>query len=130
MSKLSVNLRTYMSAHKMRQIDLARQLGATQSNVSQWLSDKHEPSGEMLTKMTQIFHVTAEQLRGEAEYLQGKRAGEGYSHITRLAWLDRLRARWQRPEQPMELELLKLAVRACWRDEAKDVISWLNEKHS
>lgn len=65
--KFSTNLKNLRQAAKMRQTDLAQRLNTTQRKVSYWESDNVEPDLESLWKITDIFHVTIDELIGRSE---------------------------------------------------------------
>jgi transcriptional regulator with XRE-family HTH domain len=67
MSKLSERLKEYMTERNLTQTALADITGITHTNISDFLSDKHLPSYENLTKLLYAFDCSADYLLGKTD---------------------------------------------------------------
>ncbi len=61
-TRLGIRIKSLREKNNMRQEDLAKQLNVSISAVSKWENNKNVPDISTLQKMTQIFHVSLENL--------------------------------------------------------------------
>ena len=61
------NLYRLMYENKITQKQLAESIGASQSNVSDWLNGKTLPSAEKLVAIADFFNVTVDYLLGRSD---------------------------------------------------------------
>lgn len=61
------NLYRLMYENKITQKQLAESIGASQSNVSDWLNGKTLPSAEKLVAIADFFNVTVDYLLGRTD---------------------------------------------------------------
>ncbi len=61
---LNERIKTLRDAYRINQKDLADALHVSKQTVSNWENDNVVPSIEMLVKMTEFFHVSADYLLG------------------------------------------------------------------
>lgn len=47
-----------MALRGMKQVEIARRLGITQSSISQWLKNDRSPSGTSMQLLAQVLHVS------------------------------------------------------------------------
>ena len=47
-----------MKLRGMKQVEIARRLGITQSSISQWLKNDRSPSGTSMQLLSQVLHVS------------------------------------------------------------------------
>lgn len=64
MKVLSKNIKSYRTAMKLSQSELARLLGTTLQTISHWETDYTEPSVDQLIALANIFEISIDELVG------------------------------------------------------------------
>jgi len=64
----SKRLKEMRTVNNYSQSELAKLLGVTKQNISDWENEKSETSFEMLCKIAKVLDVTVGQLVGSEEY--------------------------------------------------------------
>lgn len=68
-------LKELRTAHGLRQIDFAKEMGILQSTLSSWENGRYEPDNEMLVKMANYFNVSVGYLLGREDEVIPKSTG-------------------------------------------------------
>ncbi len=61
---LNENIKQLRISHGLNQVAFAKLLGVSKQCVSNWENDNVQPSIEMLVRLADIFHVSADHLLG------------------------------------------------------------------
>jgi transcriptional regulator with XRE-family HTH domain len=126
MSDFAVNLRALMAKHGWNQQEAADALSVSQANISRWLSQGHEPSADVLIRVTRAFGITLDELlRAPGPALRTARADLD-TVVWPNRWFRQLRLTWQR--SPKERHRLETALDLAWPNQKQDIIKWLNRK--
>lgn len=65
--KIVENIKQLMKAENLTQMQLATKIHVGQSTISEWLTNKNEPSIESLWKLADYFDVSVDFLIGRKE---------------------------------------------------------------
>jgi transcriptional regulator with XRE-family HTH domain len=126
MDSFSNQLRKLLAIKQWNQVRAAREIGVTQSQISDYLSGKSEPYLSTAITVAKKLGVTLDELSGielpdlavkEEEAVYG--AEQPYHR-----WVERLKRRWQR--KGTTRAEMELAIRILFPDDAERMIDWLN----
>ena len=126
METFSSQLRKLMASKQWNQVKAARELGLTQSQVSDYLSGKSEPYLSTAAAVAKRLDVSLDELSGAAtvritvrEEDAVYRAEPPYDQ-----WVEKIRRRWQR--KGAARAEMELAIRILFPEDADKMIDWLN----
>ena len=104
----------------------ARELGVTQSQISDYLSGKSEPYLSTAIAVAKKLGVSLDELSGIAPPgLTVKEEDAAYlAEPPYHRWVERLKRRWRR--KGTTRAEMELAVRILFPDDAERMIEWLN----
>lgn len=127
MEAFSSQLRKLMASKQWNQVKAARELGLTQSQVSDYLSGKSEPYLSTAAAVAKRLGVSLDELSGAATM---RIAVREESAVYRPEppydqWIENVRRCWQR--KGAARAEMELAVRILFPDDADKVIDWLNK---
>ena len=127
MEAFSSQLRKLMASKQWNQVKAARELGLTQSQVSDYLSGKSEPYLSTAAAVAKRLGVSLDELSGVATARIAVREESAVYHAEPPydQWIENVRRRWQR--KGAARAEMELAVRILFPDDADKVIDWLNK---
>ena len=136
----TANFRMLLSAASWTQTEAAQQLGISQGSVSDFTSGKRVPSTKGIESIAYRLGTPAEVFTSKVIPLDQMRkllAGNRSSRIAEsstlyrtsqpdLPWLRKLKQRWKR--KSANRDEIRVAVRALFRDQADELIAWLDKR--
>ncbi len=126
MSDFAENLRTLIDRRGWTQQQAASAIGVSQANISRWLSQGHEPSADILIRISRAFDVSLDKvLRPPGPALHDKRVRTS-TIVWPARWFRQLRIHWQK--YPKERYRIETALDLAWPNQKEDIITWLNQK--
>jgi transcriptional regulator with XRE-family HTH domain len=126
MDSFSNQLRKLLAVRQWSQVKAARELGVTQSQISDYLSGKSEPYLSTAVTVAKNLGVSLDELSGiEPSGLAVKEEEAVYlAEPPYHRWVERLKRRWQR--KGTTRAEMELAIRILFPDDAERMIEWLN----
>ena len=108
------------------QVVAARELGVTQSQISDYLSGKSEPYLSTAVAVAKKLGVSLDELSGIAlPGLAVKEEGVAYvAEPPYHRWVEALKRRWRR--KGTTRAEMELSIRVLFPDDAERMIDWLN----